>query len=52
MQERASALMGQLEIITAPDQGCRITVIFSGLLIEGMKLCLATEPPSTTSFPD
>ncbi|MEO1510263.1 MAG: ATP-binding protein, partial [Cyanobacteria bacterium J06633_23] len=25
MQERALALMGQLEIITAPNQGCRVT---------------------------
>jgi signal transduction histidine kinase len=28
MRERALALMGHLEIVTAPDQGCRITVIF------------------------
>lgn len=28
MQERALAMMGQLEIITAPDRGCRINVMF------------------------
>lgn len=28
MQERAVALAGQLEILTAPDRGCRIKVVF------------------------